>query len=123
MPKLLIIDDDAACRDLVSEILAKDYEISAAASWSEAFKTISQVPLDLVLLDVNLPGFQGDDIARMIKSSSNKATVLLFSAMDKESLRQKAQTCGADGYLEKSFDPAVLRFNLRRQLRPAPSSR
>lgn len=112
MSSILVIDDDPVIRTYLTRLLSKDHRIDAFASCSEAFQALSENVYELVLLDVEMPGFQGDDIARMIRNRDH-GKVVLFSSLSVEDLEAKSKACHADGYIAKSSNPQELMKSLR----------
>ncbi|HUL67415.1 MAG TPA: response regulator, partial [Burkholderiaceae bacterium] len=77
-PHILVIDDDPDMRDLVVEYLGKnDMRVSARASGREMFELIDSEPIDLVLLDLRLPGEDGLRLARELRERATLPIVLL----------------------------------------------
>ena len=66
---LLIVDDDAANLDVLSEIFEQQYRVLVANNGREALSVVGRVDLDLILLDVDMPGMNGFEACRLIKQS------------------------------------------------------
>jgi CheY-like chemotaxis protein len=103
---VIIADDAAGNRMLASAIIGtKDYDVVEARDGIEAWSLIQELRPSVVLLDVRMPGRNGLDILRAIKSDPNlKATrVILLTAAAEESDMSAGLAAGADSYLTKPF--------------------
>lgn len=99
-PKTIVyIDDCPTWRQLIEKLLAPHYSFYTFSSWSEAFPALSEGRIDLLMLDINMPGLQGPQIAQMYRYRD--CPILLFSTLDKDIMAEKALECGADGILRK----------------------
>lgn len=107
MSSILVIDDDPVIRRYVSSLLSKRHHVEAYESWSAAFQALSENIYDLVMLDVEMPGFQGDSIAGLIRRAKH-GKIVLFSSLKESELSRRASECGADGYVAKSLNPHAL---------------
>ncbi len=115
--RLLVIDDDADVRSMVSRLLeAEGYQADRAATGSEAMEAISGKRPDLVILDVMLDGENGFEILSAIRRSSN-VPVILLSGRDAESDRVLGLRLGADDYVVKPFSSAELAARVATVLR------
>ena len=122
MGNILLVDDDPTVRGVVS-----DYLRAAGHSITEASDGISALELadgcDLMILDLMLPGIDGLEVFRRIRSRGVVAPVIMLTAKGSEADRVLGLELGADDYLAKPFSPRelVLRVNavLRRQ-QPRP---
>jgi DNA-binding response OmpR family regulator len=119
MAKILVIDDAEDTRNFVKQALEEEHEVFTIDNWTKVNEYIFKHDLDLILLDINMPGFKGDVVADILmKSMKHKLlNIVLFSAMDEYTLRQKAQEVGVKGYISKTFDKKLLRIRIRRYLK------
>ena len=119
MAKILVIDDSEDVLSLAKQVLSEEYEVFAINSWVHATDYIFKHDIDLILLDINMPGLSGDKLAEVLMKSvkSKPLNIVLFSAMDEVELRRKAQEVGAKGYIQKTFDGNLLRSRVRRFLK------
>jgi len=116
-PHILVIDDDPDMRDLVVEYLGKnDMRVSARASGREMFELIDSEPIDLVLLDLKLPGEDGLRLARDLRERATLPIVLL-TGRNEEADRVMGLELGADDYVTKPFSPRELLARVRAVLR------
>ncbi len=121
MPVLLIADDEAHLRLLVSATLASDeYEIVEAADGDEAWALVQQHHPAVALLDVQMPGRTGLELTRAIKSDAALAGtyVVLLTAKAQAADIAAGREAGADQYLTKPFSPLELLGVLERALSP-----
>ena len=116
-PHILVIDDDPSIRDLVSEYLSDhDMRVSVGASGRELFEVIDRESIDLVLLDLKLPGEDGMQLARSLRERATVPIVLL-TGRSEEADRVMGLELGADDYVTKPFSPRELLARLRAVLR------
>jgi len=116
-PHILVIDDDPAIRDLVVEYLGKnDLRVSSGISGREMFEIIDREAIDLVLLDLKLPGEDGMRLARMLRERATVPIVLL-TGRNEEADRVMGLELGADDYVTKPFSPRELLARVRAVLR------
>lgn len=110
--RVLIVDDDATNRDLISRALNKDnYIIREARDGREALAMVEDDRPDLIVLDIMMPGMSGYQVCEAIRSrEANKAVKVLFlSARKRETAKGAADFSGGDDYMEKPFSPRLLR--------------
>ena len=119
MATILIIDDTEDVRNLASQVLREEHEVYAIDSWVHATEYIFKYKIDLILLDINMPGLSGDKLAEVLMKTvkSKPVNIVLFSAMDEAELRKKTKEAGAMGYITKTFDSNLLRSRVRRFLK------
>ncbi len=116
-PHILIIDDDPSIRDLVLEYLSNnDMRVSAGASGKEMFAVFDRESIDLVLLDLKLPGEDGMQLARTLRERATVPIVLL-TGRNEEADRVMGLELGADDYVTKPFSPRELLARVRAVLR------
>ncbi len=106
--RILVVDDDrAVTRALQSLFTRNGYEISLAHSGWEALACLEQQP-DLIILDLMLPGLDGYEVCRQIRSGKSYIPILMLTAKDEVSDKVKGLELGADAYLVKPFEPGEL---------------
>lgn len=109
MKKILIADDEARMRKLVGDFLKKEgYEIIEAEDGKKAIEIFfSEGDIDLVILDVMMPEYDGWAVCRKIKQESD-IPVIMLTARDEESDEIFGFELGADEYIKKPFSPKIL---------------
>lgn len=116
-PHILVVDDDPAIRALLLEYLAaNELRVTAVASGREMTALLDQEPVDLVVLDLKLPGEDGLLLARALRERGNLPIVLLTGRAE-EADRVMGLELGADDYVTKPFSPRELLARLRAVLR------
>jgi DNA-binding response OmpR family regulator len=114
---ILIVEDDPALRVLLGRRLQEHgFKTLPAQSAPEAWRTLEQVPVDLVLLDIMLPGTSGLDICRAIRRNST-VPIIVLSARADETDRVLGLELGADDYVPKPFSTKELIARIRAVLR------
>jgi len=110
-PILLIIDDNEDIRKMVGELLKSDYNILTAANGKEGVKMAVKYVPDLIICDVMMPVMDGLECCRRLKSelSTSHIPVLMLTACSMDEQRVQGYDSGADGYLSKPFNSAVLK--------------
>jgi two-component system alkaline phosphatase synthesis response regulator PhoP len=125
MPKILIVEDDPAVRDVVDHALSREGMATLAVEDGEAaLERLRQEaePFDLVVLDVLLPGMDGISVCREIRageagSASSDVPVVMLTARDDELNVVVGLEVGADDYITKPFRPRELVSRVRAHLR------
>ena len=117
MGNILIVEDDPSIRKLVRVNLGKrGYTVSEAADSHQAIALFQQVTVDLVLLDLLLPGLSGVDVCKWIRARSD-VPIIVLSARLEEDLKVAALDAGADDYVTKPFGQEELLARVRAFLR------
>jgi two-component system alkaline phosphatase synthesis response regulator PhoP len=119
MPKILIVEDDPAVRDIVKIALEREgMTVEAVGDGETALKSFDPASsaLDLVILDVMLPGIDGITVCQEIRRSSDVPIVML-TARDGETNVVVGLAVGADDYVTKPISPAELVGRVRAHLR------
>ena len=121
-PHVLIVDDDREIRELLSRFLRKHgFRVSVAVDGREMRKALADWAIDLVVLDLMLPGEDGLSLCRRLRSDSN-LPVIMLTAMGEEIDRIVGLEMGADDYLAKPFNPRELLARIKAVLRRAGAS-
>ena len=118
-PRILMVDDDPGIRDVVSDFLGKHgYAVETAGDSREMEQVLERGPVDLIVLDVMLPGEDGLAICRRL-TSSDCPPIIMLSAMGEDTDRIVGLELGADDYLSKPCNPRELLARVRAVLRRA----
>jgi two-component system response regulator MprA len=116
--RVLVVDDDPRITSLVRRVLAYDgYSVVVAATGEEALARSLETPPDVVVLDVMLPGFDGLEVTRRLRSAGDKTPILMLTARDAIPDRVQGLEAGADDYLVKPFAPEELLARVKALLR------
>jgi len=106
---ILIVDDDEGMRDTLNAILRRDYRVLRAATGEAALAILNREDVDLMLLDVRLPGIDGFDVLRIVKENYSLIEVIMISAISEIETAVKAMKFGAYHYATKDFDYETIR--------------
>ena len=122
MSRILVVEDDAAVRDVVEHALSREgMEVATTTDGEEALKRLDGPDLfDLVVLDVMLPGMDGISVCQELRkgdSPSAEAPVIMLTARDDETSVVVGLEVGADDYMTKPFRPRELVSRVRAHLR------
>lgn len=119
METLLIVDDGAANRELLRRLLESDYRVLEAADGPTALQLASSHDVDLVILDVMMPGMTGYEVARHLRATrgDEHLPILLLTALSSPQERREGFDAGADDFLSKPVDTYELRLRVRAFLR------
>jgi two-component system OmpR family response regulator len=116
-PHILIVDDHREIRDLVSRALSKEgFRVSVAADGRAMRKTLADSRIDLILLDLMLPGEDGLSLCRSLRAESH-IPIIMLTAKGDEVDRVIGLEMGADDYLPKPFGSRELIARIRAVLR------
>ena len=116
-PHILVVDDDREIRTLLSDYLQKNgYRVSAVAEGKSMRRTLEQSHVDLIVLDLMLPGEDGLKLCRDLRQTS-QIPVLMLTALGEEIDRVLGLEVGADDYLPKPFSPRELVGRIKAILR------
>lgn len=117
MGNILIVEDDPSIRKLVRvNLMKRGYTVSEAADSHQAIALFQEAPIDLVLLDLMLPGLSGVDVCKWIRTRSD-VPIIVLSARLEEDLKVAALDAGADDYVTKPFGSEELLARVRAFLR------
>jgi two-component system OmpR family response regulator len=118
-PHILVVDDDREIRDLVAKFLTRhSCRVTTAADGKEMRRALADRRIDLVVLDLMLPGEDGLSLCRWLRAESD-LPVIMLTAMREEIDRIVGLEIGADDYLPKPFNPRELLARIRAVLRRA----
>jgi DNA-binding NtrC family response regulator len=110
---ILICDDDQGMRDTIGAILKRDYRVLTVSSGEAALALVKQEDIDLILLDVRLPGISGFDVLRIVKENYSLIECIMISAINEVETAVQAMKHGAYHYITKNFDYDELRSLVR----------
>ncbi|MGZ5444858.1 MAG: sigma-54-dependent transcriptional regulator [Thermoanaerobaculia bacterium] len=99
--RVLVVDDEAEIRRLLTQALGNEFDASSARDGEDALQQLDQRPCDLVLLDHAMPGLTGLEVLRRIKASHPETRVIMVTASDDLSLVIESIRAGAEDYIIK----------------------
>jgi DNA-binding response OmpR family regulator len=118
MEHILVVDDEPAIVTVVRQRLERDgFVVQAVASGEEALASMHADPADLVVLDLMLPGIDGFEVLRRMRSSGCTVPLIVLTARDEDVDKIVGLELGADDYLIKPFNPRELSARIRALLR------
>jgi two-component system, cell cycle response regulator DivK len=109
--RILVVDDNPTNLKLVIDVLAFDgYEVLAASDAEAALEIIKSGPLDLILMDIALPGMDGLTLTRQLKADERTRHIIIvaLTAFAMKGDDNKAREAGCDGYITKPIDTRTL---------------
>lgn len=114
MKKILVVEDDMDIHNLIKNVLEKErYDVISAYSGTEALLLIEKKDLDLILLDLMIPGLSGEEIIKKVKN----IPIIVISAKISSGDKVNALSIGANDYITKPFDTNELLARIKVQLR------
>lgn len=112
---ILVVDDDAENREMLARrVLRLGYTVFSAGTGEDALKLLKSKQIDLALLDLLMPGMDGDQVLRAIKADAELAhvPVIMLSAMDVMDRVIDCIDAGAEDYISKPFNPVFLKARI-----------
>ena len=114
---ILVIDDEKEIAELVEIYLVSDgYKVFKASSAQEGFDTLDKENIQLILLDIMMPGMDGLEMCRIIRETRN-IPIIMLSAKSTDLDKIMGLGIGADDYVTKPFNPLELTARVKSQLR------
>ncbi|HKD97441.1 MAG TPA: response regulator transcription factor [Micromonosporaceae bacterium] len=118
--RVLVVDDDATVSDVVRRYLERaGYAVALAADGPGALAAYERDQPDLVVLDLMLPGMDGLEVCRRLRTKSSGVPIIMLTALGEESDRVLGLQLGADDYVTKPFSPRELVLRVQSVLRRA----
>ena len=115
---VLVVDDEKAIRSLLRMYLTDaGYTVAEAADGRAALDQVRRGGIDLVLLDLMLPGIDGLDVCRRLRETNGQIPIIMITARDDEASRVAGLELGADDYVTKPFSPREVVARVRAVLR------
>lgn len=116
--RILVVDDEPPIRRLLRTTLAaQDYRVEEAADGEAALDFLKRNPVDLIVLDLGLPGLDGLAVVRRLRGEGNVTPIIILSSRDDEAGKVAALDLGADDYVSKPFGAEELSARIRAALR------
>ena len=122
--RILVVEDEQKIAEaLQSGLQENGYEVATAADGNEGLQKFETGSFDLIVLDINLPGINGYELCRMIRSYNAEIPILMLTALSTLNDKIEGYDAGADDYIIKPFEfrelLAKIRVLLRRTIQPA----
>ncbi len=116
--KILIIDDEAVIRNMLTAILEEDYLISCADNSFEGLEQARELSPDLILLDINMPIFDGYELCRLLREDpqTKQIPVIFLTALTSPEDESKGLEAGAADYISKPINPSIVIARVRNQV-------
>jgi DNA-binding response OmpR family regulator len=116
--QIYVVDDEASIIDFVRIYLEKEgFQVKGFKDGKQAYETIMADSPDLVVLDVMLPGMDGFEVCKKLRSEENQVPIIMLTAKDEEIDKIVGLELGADDYLTKPFNPRELVARIKAVLR------
>jgi two-component system, OmpR family, phosphate regulon response regulator OmpR len=123
LDKIVIVDDDARIRDLLRRFLSQEgFDVLLAEDGRAMDRILQRETIDLLVLDLMLPGEDGLSICKRLRSTGNKTPVIMLTAKGEDVDRINGLEIGADDYLGKPFNPRELLARIHAVLRRRPQA-
>ncbi|MCX6401621.1 MAG: response regulator transcription factor [Propionibacteriales bacterium] len=108
MSRVLVVDDDLTVREVLTSYLrARGHEVLEAGDGIEALRLVRSQRLDLLVLDVMLPGMDGREVCRRVRAMGD-LPIIMLTALGREADRVQGLELGVDDYVGKPFSPREL---------------
>src|SRR3954452_4663294 len=120
--RIAVVDDDARIRDLLRRYLTQEgFEVLLAEDSKALNRVLTRETVDLIVLDLMLPGEDGLSICRRLRAASDATPIIMLTAKVEDVDRIVGLEVGADDYLPKPFNPRELLARIHAVLRRRPS--
>ncbi len=117
LERVLVVDDEEIVRYSLQRVLKEaGYDVVTAANGQEALDKMSQLRIELVLLDIKMPGLDGLQVLDLIRKSSNVPVIMLTAVQEMTTVRDTL-SLGADDYVRKPFNTRELLARIQAKLR------
>jgi signal transduction histidine kinase len=116
--RVLVVDDLAANIDILMEVLDDEYEVVVAMDGESALQSVAERTPDIILLDIMMPGIDGHEVCRLLKSEPATADIpiLFLTALQEEQDEEKGLGLGAVDYITKPLNPILVKARVKNQL-------
>ena len=119
--KIVVVDDDARIRDLLRRYLTQEgFEVTVAEDGRALNRLLLRDSVDLIVLDLMMPGEDGLSICRRLRASNDRTPIILLTAKSEDVDRIVGLEVGADDYVGKPFNPRELLARIHAVLRRRP---
>ncbi|MDX1361465.1 MAG: diguanylate cyclase, partial [Pseudoalteromonas tetraodonis] len=116
--KILIVDDDAHNRIILEKTLSDEHDVYLVTSGEDALEFVKHTQIDLIILDIMMPGMNGYEVLVQLKenSISQAIPIIFISANNRHEDEAKGLELGAMDYIGKPFSAAIVKVRVRNQL-------
>lgn len=122
--KILLVDDEKTFLDVLAPFLARaSFVVETAPDGDTALERIAEIHPDIIILDVMMPGTDGREVCRRLRSSGDWTPIIMLTQVGGPPERTMSLEEGADDYLNKPFDPGELVARIHALLRRAGQTR
>jgi two-component system, OmpR family, alkaline phosphatase synthesis response regulator PhoP len=117
--RILIVDDEVHILELIRFNLEKEYQVRTAETGEEALEILNKEPMDLMILDLMLPGMDGIQVCNKVRNQKNlmQLPIIMLTAKNEDADRILGLEVGADDYLAKPFNVRELQARIKAVLR------
>jgi two-component system, OmpR family, response regulator MprA len=118
--RILVVEDSVTAASIIGEVLSTgehEYDILYIYNGLQALEEIRTIRPDLIILDFRLPGINGGEIARQLRTSGDTTPILMLTGMRGEEDEVRGFDYGCDDYLSKPFNPIILQRRVEALLR------
>ena len=115
--RVLIVDDDPIICNILSALLADDYEVESVSSGEECLEVVARNAPELIVLDIEMPGINGYDTCRQLVAAGHKMPVIFLSGHDTLEERLEAFDSGGEDFLGKPAQPELLLRKVRNAIK------
>ncbi len=113
---VLIVDDTETNVDILVDLLADTYEVSVALDGETALEIVDEDSPDLILLDIKMPGIDGFEVCRRLKSDDSKKSIPIVFISGEEDEKDAGLEAGAVDFLLKPIDPALVLETVKKHI-------
>lgn len=119
MPKILLVDDDKDILDIIRLDLEDDpaNAVDTTSTATEAITKVTRTPYDVIIADWRMPGMNGSDLIRKLRSDGCASFIILYTGYSLSSDIRTTLDCGADHYLHRGGDPDLEFAELHRLIK------
>lgn len=114
LPTVLVVDDEESVIDAFDVMLSDDYHVLSAVTGEEALETIKRRHVDLVILDIRLPGIDGMEVLKQIKDLDPQIEIIMVTAIKTVKTAVEAIKLGAYDYILKPFDVDEVKYIIQK---------
>jgi DNA-binding NtrC family response regulator len=119
-PIILIVDDEKGMRDSLCELLSRDgYQLITANDGYQAIEQVRRTEIDLILLDIMMPGIDGIETLKQIRALNKRARIIMVTGYGTIESAVKAMKFGANDYVTKPFEVKNLRKTIKESIESA----